>query len=134
MNMQQEHEIRFVNSFIVAERRERWIGFLQHPRKRPKVTETLWHYKDLDRRYFVEIPGEDQGARRVFNRLKKLHAPSSSWLISATPELDESEMELREALDRVVGMLNGTIISCIPGQLAYFESEEPANRYILHKS
>lgn len=46
------------------------------------------------------------------------------WVISEDPEMDERELDLREALEHVSGRQIGTILSCVPGKLAYFESED----------
>src|SRR5712671_3417997 len=46
--------------------------------------------------------------------------------------LDGKEMELLPALKKVVGYGMGTMISCLPGRLGYFEGEL-RERYILQK-
>ena len=33
----------------------------------------------------------------------------------------------------IFAFLDGTIISCVPGRLAYFEGEAPKNRFILQR-
>jgi len=43
-------------------------------------------------------------------------------------------MRLEATLDETVGYVDGTIISCIPGRLAYFEGEENGARYILERA
>ena len=48
------------------------------------------------------------------------------WVISEDPEIDGWELDLREALEHVNGRQIGTILSCVPGKLAYFESEDEA--------
>ena len=49
-------------------------------------------------------------------------------LLAETPS-----MPLAEALGEVHAMLRGTLISCIAGQLAYYEGEDPHERYVLHR-
>ncbi len=46
--------------------------------------------------------------------------------------IDGCQMKLEEALDALIGMRTGTIISCLPGRLAFFENED--ERVILHKA
>jgi hypothetical protein len=41
-------------------------------------------------------------------------------------------MDLLAALELVIGSGLGTVISCIPGKLAYYEGELPGDRYVLH--
>jgi hypothetical protein len=45
--------------------------------------------------------------------------------------VDGQEMKLKDALDALIGVGSGTIISCIPGKLAFFESED--SRLILRQ-
>jgi hypothetical protein len=42
-------------------------------------------------------------------------------------------MSLREAISKVEGSNYGTLVSCIAGKLAYFETEDKSGRYILEK-
>ena len=48
-------------------------------------------------------------------------APESCHVIGG--ENDGEEMELLTALKQVVGYGAGTVLSCVPGTLAYFEGE-----------
>jgi hypothetical protein len=52
--------------------------------------------------------------------------------MSSGDELDGREMELSEALSGIIGSGVGAFVSCLPGKLAYFESEEMSERYICH--
>ena len=47
--------------------------------------------------------------------------------------IDDKEMSLTEALSATVGMDCGTLISCVPGKLAYFELEAFDGGYILQR-
>jgi len=51
--------------------------------------------------------------------------------MSSNPSLDGRSCSLVEAVRDVVNSSTGTVISCIPGRLAYFEGEEPNDRLIL---
>jgi hypothetical protein len=48
-------------------------------------------------------------------------APGTCHVIGG--ECDSEDMELLTALKQVVGYGTGTVLSCIPGKLAYFEGE-----------
>jgi len=43
--------------------------------------------------------------------------------MSDNPDIDNREMSLTDALSKTVAMDAGTLISCVPGKLAYFEME-----------
>jgi len=53
--------------------------------------------------------------------------------MSENPEIDGRDLPLRDALSKTVAMDAGTLISCIPGKLAYFEMEGFDGRYILER-
>lgn len=125
------HEEATVRAFILPQRRERYLGFLSNQRRRAKFTSELAHFKALDPRYVVKIPPNQQNASSLAKLLTSKGASSRCWVISENSKLDAQEMELEAALRETIGYGMGTIISCIPGKLAYFEDEE--DRYILQR-
>jgi hypothetical protein len=48
--------------------------------------------------------------------------------------LDGRELALGDALSRVVGRGMGAFVSCVPGQLGYFEGEGPHERWLLSRA
>ena len=60
-------------------------------------------------------------------------APDDCHVISENPELDGKRLPLDAALQQIVGFGYGTLVSCIPGRLAFFEGEGPSDRCILVK-
>jgi hypothetical protein len=79
------------------------------------------------------IPANQQTVQVIEWLLKSKGAPHVCHVMSSDPELDNREMPLSEALLETVGMDAGTLISCIAGQLAYFELEGFDGRYILER-
>ena len=53
------------------------------------------------------------------------------FAISEDPGLDQKDLPLVDALERIVGRGMGTILSCIPGRLAFVETED--ERFILER-
>ncbi|PYU66935.1 MAG: hypothetical protein DMG49_20465 [Acidobacteria bacterium] len=51
--------------------------------------------------------------------------------MSEDPRLDQQELPLVEALKQIVGRGMGTVLSCIPGRLAFVETED--ERFILQR-
>jgi hypothetical protein len=70
-----------------------------------------------------------QTAASVYAALQALGAPEHCYAIAASADLDGRLLPLREALDKVLGMGDGVVLSCVPGKLAYYESEEANGRY-----
>jgi hypothetical protein len=63
--------------------------------------------------------------------LQKRHSPRMVFAISEDPTLDQKELPLLEALTQTVGRGMGTVLSCIPGCLAFVETED--ERFILER-
>lgn len=128
-----EIEVAFVNAFVVRDKRERYRGFLAGKR-RSKVLDSLYHWDDYYSGRVVAIPPACQTRADILSKLSELGAPALCYAISNDRDLDARKMSLEEALRDVVGNgEHGTILSCIPGRLAYYEGQDPENRFILHR-
>ncbi len=79
------------------------------------------------------VPAEQQDAETIAALLKRLGAPDCCYVVAADKHLDGQMHDLIEALDEVVGFLGGTVISCVPGRLLYFEGEDRGERYVLSR-
>jgi len=115
-------------AFVVSTKRQRYIELLASKHGREKIVRSLDHFKDLDPRFCRHVESAD-----IPRILRGLGAPSVCYIVSSDSNLDGREMSLPDALTEVIGRGQGTFISCIPGKLAYFEGEEPHERYICHR-
>ena len=104
---------------------------LSSPRLRHKFTSQLAHFKDFDPKYRVLIPSNKLFVENIAVELQKRHSPSIVFAISEDPQLDQRELPLLEALTRTVGSGMGTVLACIPGHLAFVETED--ERFILER-
>ncbi|MGB6384013.1 MAG: hypothetical protein WBE45_14575 [Terriglobales bacterium] len=128
------HEQAFVESFVQRARRERVRLAFANPKKRRKfINEFALHGTYiLAPECLRSIKPNQQHQDSIYAILRSLGAPDSCYLISEDNNLDGKEMELSAALKQIVGYGMGTVISCLPGQLGYFEGEL-RERYILQK-
>lgn len=127
------HEELFIESFVIKAKQDR-VKILQKSKKgRDKFRLSLAHYPDFDNKFILSIPSNLQNDKGVCDLLVKKGAPSNCYIISENNLVDNKIMSLDEALTSVVGSSMGTIISCIPGILCYYEGEESNNRFILQK-
>ena len=120
-------------SFAVPSKRRRYIELLDTKRGREKIRFGLDHFQDLDPRFCRKIKASEQYFADILRILKGLGAPSLCYVMSSGDELDGREMDLSEALRDIIGRGVGALVSCIPGRLAYFESEEKNGRYVCHR-
>jgi hypothetical protein len=128
-----QHEEQFARSFIVPAKRDRYLSLLESPKGRLKLAHGLNHCSDLDMRYAKLVPVGQQNVAAIEKLLKQKGAPDLCHVMSSNPEIDEQDMLLRKALEETVGQTMGTLISCVPGKLAYFEFEDAGERYILQR-
>ena len=128
MSTPQEHEAGLVE-FVVPAKRGRLLGFISNPRTRHKFVDDLWHFRDWDSESVVQLPSSRHKAEDVLVELTRRGARGDVHL--GTRNLDGRSLALVDAIRAVVGSSSGTVVSCIPGRLAYFEGESPGDRCIL---
>jgi hypothetical protein len=118
------HEESVVTAFFLPNRRERYLEIVRDPKKRHKLINELSHFKKLNPQFIVPITPNQQHVPQLMSLLRSKDAPAKCRVISEDGNLDSREIDLQEALKEVVGRQMGTILSCIPGKLAYFEDED----------
>lgn len=124
------HELGLA-TFLRPERRARFRHLLRDQAGRGKLRAALAHFRDLDPTRCQAIPPDQQTPTGIEALLASLGAPDLCHVVSEDPALDGAALPLRAALDAVVSRGQGTLISCIPGRLAYFEGEVQGERQVL---
>lgn len=127
-------EERLVRSFVVLSRRGRIVQFLSNPKRRAEATSALAHFGGLDPRWVVVLPKGAQDPRSIERELRRRGAGDTCHVVSENGALDGKRLPLGSALDLVVGRGSGTLLSCVPGSLAYFEGEGPSDRCLLARN
>ena len=127
------HEDALVRAFIRPEKQERWLELLANPKRRGDILNSLPHLADLDERFAAPVPSGQQTTAAILGLLRSLGAPADCYLVSESRDLDARTLSLDEALGAIIGMGMGTLVSCIPGRLAYFEGEREGERYLLER-
>jgi hypothetical protein len=130
------HEQAFVERFVASNRRERFLFLLGDPARRQDFLNLFGRLaRDLDHRYVYpadKVP--DAVAKKIAYLLKKT---GKHWLelpgyaISEDGDIDGCRVTIRELEPR--GRDVGTIVSFIPGELAYFAPEWPQECCILFR-
>lgn len=123
----------FVNTFVEPSKRARYSSLLRSKKGRAKILDALNHWADADGRFLKRISASAQNSAEIGRLLRAKQSPEAVHVISANPRIDSQVLPLTEALDATIAMGYGTVLVCIPERLAYFESEEPGERYILER-
>jgi hypothetical protein len=123
------HDEAIVRAFIASPRRNRWLESLASAKRRRKFLDCLNHCHDFDERYVTSLPKNTD----IESLLTARGAPANCYVISDSVELDNRELSLAEAIEQAEAQGWGTIISCIPGQLAYFYDECGERQFLLER-
>ena len=124
-------EKSLAEAFILPQRRGRYLSLLERRGGRDKWRRQLAHFSHWDPRFLRPI--ETGNAAAIWKRLQDAGAPQTCYVFSEWDELDAKEMNTGEAVAACVGYGMGTVISCIPGRLAFYEAEGPGERFILQR-
>jgi hypothetical protein len=115
-------ELEFVNTFVVRPKRARYSGFVVSPRLRAKFLDALHAFPDFDPRLKVRLSRSEDSSRGYLKELHRRGADLHGYLISPQPDLDGLTISLDDALRRVHGRCDGTLI-IFTSTLAYYEGE-----------
>jgi hypothetical protein len=127
------HEIQFIKAFVAPRQRRRLLAMMDMRAGPKRFRDTLAHALELEERYATKIPPNQQNERDILRLLKSRGAGKECYVISENSPFDSMTCALEDALGNTVGSGLGTILSCLPGKLAYYEGEERNVRYILRK-
>ena len=123
-------EAALVNAFVVKGKRERYTDLLNNPKKRKKILGLLNHNFDFREELSTSI-FDHQILDRLQGCKELLDAGHLCYLISDDSELDGKMLPFADALALARTSYWGTILDCIPGQLALYWSEAFPNRVCL---
>jgi len=118
------NEQALIAAFVTRSKRDRYREFLSNPRLRHKFTTCSCISKISIPKYRVSIPSSKLFVNNITAELQKRHSPSIVFAISEDPALDQREIPLVDALEQIIGRGMGTVLSCIPGRLAFVETED----------
>lgn len=72
-----------------------------------------------------------KAAADVIELLRRRGAPAERFSISEIGAIDGRLLRLEEAVGEAYGAGLATVVSCVPGRLAYCEAESPGPRWLL---
>ena len=130
------HEHRFIEVFIARELRERYRFLLSSDdaRRRQECLNRLCHCRDLDERRVEWLPRNPRSTTRddeIAAILRGMGSPKEVYVLACACPADGRTLPLLEAIRAVTASGWGAIVSCVPGELAYYFDEEGERRAIL---
>ncbi|HZT41625.1 MAG TPA: hypothetical protein VFA07_05530 [Chthonomonadaceae bacterium] len=126
--MNKVEEEMFVRTFIQSSKQERYLFLLAHPKRRKDILGRLSHSLDYNPAYARKLDAKED----VETLLQQKGAGDTCYVISEYSDMDGQTLPLSEAI-RQAKRLGSSILCCVPGRLAYYESEAPAKPVLLEK-
>jgi len=124
-------EATLISTFVNPTKRKHLIEILANPKRRHRATTTLAHFTDFDPSAVVRLEDAAQTPAEIESALRSRGAGEMCHVISENRAVDGKHLSLKSALEKVVGQGMGTLLSCVPDELAYYEGAGPSDRYIL---
>jgi len=124
------HEASLVAAFVVPDKRARYLEFLPKPKRRGEILNRWNHFFDFIPGLATPIPRAS--AAELAQALRQRGAGRLGYVMGAGLS-DGQEFPLEEAIERALASGWGSVVSCIPGQLAlYLQEFPPGDAFILH--
>jgi hypothetical protein len=124
-------EATLISTFVSGPKRKHLIEILATPKRRHRATALLAHFHDFDPSVVVSLASDAQTPAAIEGALRSRGAGEHCHVISENRAIDGKHLPLHAALEKVVGLGMGTLLSCVAGELAYYEGHDPGERCIL---
>lgn len=128
-----EHEELLADNLIASEKRPRFKALVKSKKGRAKLRQRLAHNIGFEKQCLTEVPPKLHTADQISSLLAREGAPQKCYVISEDARIDGQILDLAVALHAVVGSGMATLISCIPGELVYYEGEDMGYRLVIRK-
>ncbi len=125
-----DHEEQVIKAFILKEKRDRYLSFLKNRKRRKEALDRLNHCKDFDERFIKWLPSNAD----IVKILSQEGSPEQVYVMSDSQNIDGKMMPLSDAIHETSMNGWGTIVSCIPGKLAYYYDEVGERSGILKRN
>ena len=123
-------ELAIIRAFILPAKRDRYAALLGNAKRRGPFLDGLNHCHDFDSRYATELPS----SANIVGILRSHGAAKTCHVISDNREIDRREMLIEDAIANAEASGSGTLLSCIPGQLACYLGESGEQRLLLRRN
>lgn len=124
------HENTLVRSFIYKEKQERYLNLFKTEKGRIKFRKYIPHFHDLNIKY-IEPINFIYSPQELINLLKSKNAPAMCYVICENSKYDAQLVELNDVIKKLFNSGFAYFLSCIPGHLVYYESEDSSERILL---
>jgi hypothetical protein len=135
MGESQVHELLAAKRFFIPNRRARLVYCFESgsDKQRWSALRDFEQSVTLDPRYMQSVA--NRTAETIVQQLEEYGATGTCYLVSNDLHgLDGKTMSLPDGILSAYNSPSGTMVSCIAGQLAYFDGEDENDRWIIRRT
>ena len=130
------HAREFIDSFISKERKSRYLALLDSKMGERSLASRLAHLNTFDDKFIQPLPKGSPTTQidfiyKFINRINK--NGENCYVISEDKTISGKEIPIQGSIELVLGRAFGSILSFLPGKLAYYESESPGDGVLFYK-
>lgn len=128
-----DHETAFVKAFLKRATWARYLQLLANRKRRAEILVRLDRKLDYLPEFAVEVPEDQDHPEGLEALLRAQGAPVICHVLANGLPLDGREVPLQEALKAICLHGHGSVLSCVPGHLAFYRPEAPGRGVLLVK-
>lgn len=125
-----ELEKKVIERFIVKNKQNRYLAFINKSKTRKKFTDELAHFSS-QLHEFDEIQKDEFEV--INSKTRFLKKPIDCYIISENSDIDGKRMGIENAITETIGFGSGTLLVFGDAELVYYEGEGPSDRWISKK-
>ena len=122
-------EKKFIERFLIKEKKERYLTFVKKEKTRNKLLNELYHFKDFNWKLFKEIKSSENEREVILKKITTRKNIDNCYVISVDQLYDGKMFSVHQAIEEIVGV-EGTILIFGEIEVVYYEAETFDGRYI----
>ncbi|MBT2557394.1 hypothetical protein J7E24_06325 [Hymenobacter sp. ISL-91] len=129
------HAREFINSFISKERKGRYLALLDSKMGERSLASRLAHLDTFEDAFIQSLPKGDPTVQIdfIYSFIKNIYNKEICYIISEDRTISGKEIPVKGSVEMISGKGFGSILSFIPGKLAYYEGESPGSSILFYK-
>ena len=122
-------EEKFIEKFLIKEKKDRYLTFVKKEKTRKKLLNELYHFKDFNWKLFKEIKNSENERDVILKKIANWKNIGTCYVISVDQLYDGKTFTVHQAIEEIVGV-EGTILIFGEMEVVYYEAEAFDGRYI----
>ena len=124
-------ERRFVEAYIVPEKRDRYLTKLKGPKHRAEILDRLNHTLDYRPETATRLSQHQRTSCVLLDLLRRHQVADTCYVVADSSSLDGRELTLERAFDELLGHPFGFVLICPPVPIALYKEEDIGDIFLL---